>query len=254
MAAIPANLLLLHHGEETLWQRSLTQIQADPDLADHLDLTERVMDAIDVLRKSFTASDDERAISHLGLRTFNNFATAWKLAASGYYQPAVSLLRDIIETINLVSYFQIAPGELARWRAADARTLKNDFSPAPIRKALDDHAGRGKSKREAIYRKFSVLAGHPNMAGFAMLRPRGMDAQIGPFSDVTALRAVLEEMGMLAVQAGFAFCIHLNERDPLGSASVKRFLTGAMDYSGKFLGRVYSAAERAELERLFATP
>lgn len=56
MPEIPANLLRLHYGEETLWQSSLAQIQADLDLADHLDLTERVMDAIDVLRKSFTAS------------------------------------------------------------------------------------------------------------------------------------------------------------------------------------------------------
>lgn len=90
-------------------------------------------------------------------------------------------------------------------------------------------------------------------AGFAMLRPKGMDAQVGPFSDVTALRAVLEEMGMLAVQAGFAFCVYLDTTTPLGSGTAKRFLVGAMDFSGKYLGRMYSPAERKDVERLFVT-
>jgi len=253
MSLVPDNLLRLHNGEETLWLRSLALVKASPDLTGHLDMTERTMDVIDVLRQTYTATDDERTISHLGLRVFNLFATAWKLAATGYYQPSSLLLRDIIESSNLVHYFQIDPSQVARWRTADDRTRKRDFSPAPVRKALDDHAGKGRSKREEIYKKFSTLAGHPTVTGFAMLRPKGMDAQIGPFSDVTALRAVLEEMGMLAVQAGFAFCIYLDTTTPLGSGTAKRFLVGAMDFSGKYLGRVYSPAERQDVERLFET-
>lgn len=252
MPTVPDNLLRLHAGEDDLWTRTLALIAETPDLLDHLDITERAMDVIDVLRQSYTTTDDERTISHFGLRSFNSFATAWKLAASGYYQPSALLLRDVIETTNLVNYFQIAPGEIAHWRTADARTLKNDFSPAPIRKALDDHAGKGKSKREEIYKKFSVLAGHPTLKGFAMLRPQGMEAQIGPFLDLSALRAVLEEMSMLASQAGFAFCVHLDTDTALGNGTARRFLIAAMDFSGKYLGRSYSATERADVERLFS--
>ncbi len=253
MSPVPENLLLLHTGEEALWTRTLELVDASPDLADHLEITERVMDLIDVLRKTYTTTDDERTISHLGLRVFNLFATAWKLAATGYYQPAAALLRDIIETSNLVHYFQIDRSQVARWYNADARTLKRDFSPAAVRKVLDDHVGMGRSKREEIYKKFSTLAGHPTAAGFALLRPKGMDAHMGPFSDVTALRAVLEEMGMLAVQSGFAFCVYLDTTTPLGSGTAKRFLVGAMDFSGKYSGRVYSPDERQDVERLFGT-
>jgi len=252
VASIPANLLLLHQGEEELHQRALHLIAAAPDLADQLDIVERAMDVMDKLRQHYQADDDERAISHLAIRAFNGFATAWKLMASGYYQAATLILRDIIETTNLVSAFYTDRSLIEKWRKADRRTLKQDFVPVAVRKILDDHAGLGKSRREEIYIKFSTLAGHPTIDRFAMLRPQGMSAHMGPFSDATALRAVLEEMGMLAPQAGFAFCVYLDTALEDCSAVAHRFLTGAMDYSGKYLGKSYSAEERAEVDRLFA--
>lgn len=252
MPKVPDNLLLLHQGEEVLRQRALSLIETTADLADHLSITERAMDVMDMLRQHYQADDDERAISHLGIRTFNGFATAWKLMASGYYQAAALILRDIVETTNLVNAFHIDRSLIEKWRKADRRTLKRDFAPAAVRKILDDAAGRGKSRREEIYIKFSTLAGHPTLSGFAMLRPQGMDAHIGPFSDPTALRAVLEEMGMLAPQAGFAFCIYLNTNIEACRQVANYFLVGAMDYSGKYLGKTYSDEERAEVDRLFA--
>lgn len=248
---IPANLLFLHQGEEELRQRAIDLVQRCPDLADHLDLTERAMDVMDMLRQHYQADDDERAISHLGIRAFNGFATTWKLMASGYYQTAALVLRDIVETTNLVNAFHVDRALVEKWRKADRRTLKRDFAPAAVRKVLDDAAGLGKSRREEIYIKFSTLAGHPTLDGFAMLRPKGMDAQIGPFSDPTALRAVLEEMGMLAPQAGFAFCLYLDESIDVCRQVVHRFLTGAMDYSEKYLAKSYSTSERAEVDRIF---
>ena len=53
-----------------------------------------------------------------------------------------------------------------------------------------------------MYRLFSELAGHPSMEGFAMLRPKGLDARIGPFLDPTALEATASELGRLAIQVG----------------------------------------------------
>lgn len=207
---VPTNLLLLHQGEEQLRDRAMSLVENNPDLADHLAITERAMDVMDMLRQRYQADDDQRAISHLAIRAFNGFATAWKLMASGYYQAATLLLRDIVETINLVNIFHVDRALIEKWRKADRRTLKYEFGPAAARKILDDAAGLGKSRREEIYIKFSTMAGHPTFDGFAMLRPKGMDAHIGPFSDLTALRAVLEEMGMLAPQAGFAFCVYLD--------------------------------------------
>ena len=48
MTSVPANLLLLHQGEETLFERTLQLVEACPDLADHLAITERAMDVLDV--------------------------------------------------------------------------------------------------------------------------------------------------------------------------------------------------------------
>lgn len=248
---VPANLLSLHQGEEDLRQRALILVETNPDLADHLGITECAMDVMDTLRQHYQADDDERTISHLGIRAFNGFATAWKLMASGYYQAATLILRDIIETTNLVNAFHVDRALIEKWRKADRRILKRDFGPAAVRKILDDAAGLGKSRREDIYIKFSTLAGHPTLDGFAMLRPNGMDAHIGPFSDITALRAVLEEMGMLAPQAGFAFCINLDTSIDACSQVAHYFLAGAMDYSGKYLGKTYSDEERSEVDRLF---
>jgi hypothetical protein len=64
----------------------------------------------------------------------------------------------------------------------------------------------------------------------------------------------MEEMGMLAAQAGFAFCIYLDTSIDACSQVAHHFLTGAMDYSGKYLGKLYSDEERAEVDRLFARP
>lgn len=43
MAGIPQNLLMLHAGEEELFGRTTQLVSACPDLADHLDITERAM-------------------------------------------------------------------------------------------------------------------------------------------------------------------------------------------------------------------
>ena len=71
-----------------------------------------------------------------------------------------------------------------------------------VRTKLDDRDGFTERKRAAMYDMFSELAGHATMQSIAMLRPKGMDAQIGPFFDVTVLEAVLSEMGRLAIQVG----------------------------------------------------
>lgn len=249
--SIPNNLRTLHGGEEYLRAKTMEFIQEAPDLADHLDLMERTMDILDMLRQHHEDTDDGKTIVQLGMRCFNSFAAAWKLTASGYYQAAVATLRDLIETSELVDYFHGAPEQMAVWRKADPKQLVREFGPSVIRKALDDRAGLGKSRREQIYKMFCTLGSHPTLNGFAMLRPNGMDAVIGPFVDMKLLRPVLEEAGQLAARVGFVFNLHLDTTiDPCNQVA-HRFLAGAMEYSGKYLGKAYTQAERNEVDRLF---
>lgn len=71
-----------------------------------------------------------------------------------------------------------------------------------------------------------------------MLRPKGMDAQIGPFFDITAFEAVLSEMGRLAIQVGE----HLDGfmPDPLGKSLVLRY--GFLLVKRRWIKRFYSDA------------
>lgn len=249
---VPANLLLLHkHEEESMWAKSLELVNKSPDLADHLDMMERAMDVLDMLRKHHTATDHDRALTMLGLRCFNSFAASWKLTATGYYQASAALLRDIIETSELVDYIREDPELIQKWLVAERKQRVSQFGPKSVRDALDKRMGLGKSQREAVYQKFCNLATHPSPVGFAMLCPTGMDAHNGPFVDPAFLRGVLEETGRLAALAGFVFVMLLDKPD-IGCKQVEhRFLIGVMDYSGKYLGKTYSHEERAELDEIF---
>ncbi|MEN4950280.1 hypothetical protein [Stenotrophomonas sp. TWI819] len=251
MKTIATNFITLHGEEERLRGLAIQAIENTPDLLVHLEITHRAMDVLDMLRKHFTANSDELAISHLGIRVFNAFASAIKLSLSGYYQAGVMVMRDVIETSELVELFQLDMQQLERWKVADQATLIREFTPGKVRKELDKAAGKGKSRREEIYKKFSHYAAHPSVDGFAMLRPKGMDSRCGPFPDITALRAVLEEMGELAVRAGFAFAIFLDSSIGECNAVNHKFLRTAMDFAERYHGKIYTDQDRLEVDRLF---
>lgn len=253
MTGLPHNLLLLHEGEEELRAKALDAVARDTDFQAHLAITERAMNLLDpYVRLQVESGDDGRAIQHLAIRTFNGLASAWKLMASGYYQKAAALQRDLIETIFLVNYFHVAPEKIAVWRAADRKTLLNTFGPSAIRKALDNHAGKGKSRREEIYQMFSTLAAHPSKAGFDMLRPsEGDGAVIGPFWDPVTFKAVLEEQGKLAIQAGLSFAMFASETQSDVKSAIHSFLVLSMRYGVQCLGMKYTDESIAELDRLY---
>jgi len=254
MTPLPDNLVLLHEGEETLRGKALEIVAANKALQEHLAITERAMNVLDVyVRQQVAEDDDGRAIQHLGIRVFNGLACSWKLTSTGYHQKAAMIQRDLVETISLVNYLHYFPDQVAAWRVADRTALIREFGPHQIRKALDARTGAGKSRREAIYQKFSMLAAHPSKLGFEMLRPQGGDgAVIGPFMDPAALRGLLEEQGTLAVQAGFAFLTFLTKNTPVTRLATRTFLTNAMVYANAYLGMSYSSEEIAEFERAFA--
>ena len=50
------------------------------------------------------------------MRTFNAFAASIKLTLSGYHQNSALILRDVMETVFLLSLFAGDPSLVARWR------------------------------------------------------------------------------------------------------------------------------------------
>jgi hypothetical protein len=203
MMKLPDNLDSLHGQEEQLREKALALIEKDRALGLHLVVTEQAMNLCDVLRQYHTDDEDLKVIQVLGMRMFNAFGASMKLGLSGYIQNSALILRDVLETVFLIDLFDGDRALIAKWRFADAKTLRQHFSPAAVRKALDDRYGHTTRKREEQYKLFSELAGHPTMKSSWMMRPqKDGDAVIGPFIEKTSLEAVLSEMGRLAVQAG----------------------------------------------------
>jgi hypothetical protein len=177
---LPENLQSLHSQEEQLRAKALELVTEDKKLRLHLAVIEQAMNLGDLLRQYPTDDEDMKVIQILGMRMFNAFGASLKLALSGYVQNSVPLMRDILETVFLVDLFRGDSDLIKKWRFADSKTLRSDFSPVAVRKALDDRYGHTTRRREE----------------------KDGDAVIGPFIEKTSLEAVLSEMGRLAVQAG----------------------------------------------------
>lgn len=200
---LPPKLLSLHLGEEHHRSVAIDLIGKDPRLRLHLDIVEHAMDLADRLRQFPTDDEDVKVTQALSIRLFNAFGAAVKLALSGYNQNAAMVLRDILETVFLLDFFQGDRPSIEKWRMADRKTRLREYSPLRIREALDTRYGHTEKKRAAMYKMFSELAGHPTMIGTHMLRPRkDGDIVIGPFIEGTSLDAVLSEAGRLAIQVG----------------------------------------------------
>lgn len=161
------------------------------------------MDMADVIRQHPKEDENFKVIKMLTIRLFNAFGASLNLMLSGYIQNATLIMRDTLETIFLLDLFSSDYTSIEQWRFADKNEMKKKFSPAAVRKYLDTRDGFTEKKREATYKMFSDLAGHPNMHSQHMMRPLpGEDIVMGPFMEKTALTAGLEEMAKLAVQAG----------------------------------------------------
>lgn len=200
---MPENLINLHFGEEQLREKALGIIEGNERLKLHLVIVEAAMDLGDIFRQFDTRHEDLKVVQALGMRTFNALGASLKLALSGYHQNSALILRDVLETVFLISLFAGDRTLIEKWRLADKKARMKDFSPVKVRIALDTRDGFTSKRRAEMYDLFSELAGHPTMKSAWMMRPqKDGDAVIGPFMEATALEAVVSEMGRLAVQVG----------------------------------------------------
>ena len=190
---IPINLLTMHAEQLAIREKSLTFINANNDLSDHLSLIEVCMDSLDQFRQIETNDEDLNTCILLGLRLFNSAASAWNLMVLGYYQNAAALIRDIIETGFLLGDFRNDKKHISQWRTSNDNDRKRDFKPVAVRIRLDGVDGYTEKKRASVYNDFCELAAHPHPRGFLMIENNGLRRN-GPFFDAKLLRAILEEL------------------------------------------------------------
>jgi len=200
---LPENLSSLHRQEQLLREQAVKIINNDLKLSLHLNVIERAMSLAKIVADYPTEDEDFKVVKMLSIRMFNAFGASLALMATGYHQNSGLVMRDILETVFLLDLFVSNPKEIERWRFADKKSQREDFSPAAVRKKLDDRDGFTSKKREAAYKMLSELAAHPNMHSQHMLRPeKGGDIVTGPFMEETTLFAGVSELGKIAIQAG----------------------------------------------------
>ncbi len=112
-------------------------------------------------------------------------------------------MRDVMETMFLMDLFKTDHSAIERWRCANDNKSKREFFPAKVRETLDVRDGTETGKRNEAYKMLCELATHPTMGTQYMIRPElDSDMLTGPFMGDTILRQGLEQLGVLAVQAG----------------------------------------------------
>lgn len=195
MATPPDNLRSLHQHEESIRVDSLAAIAADEALLEHLQAVHDALNHLTVLLQiESTPGCDLHTLQLFAIRLFNTGASALKLGLSGYYQTAFLLLRDSLELVNLVDLFRADPTNISKWKAADDKKLKKDFSPAAVRTVLASFPQYAGQNRKNLYALFSSHAAHMTYKGFQLVSPRNSPT-LGPFFELKLLRALLEDMG-----------------------------------------------------------
>jgi hypothetical protein len=71
-------------------------------------------------------------------RAYNLGCAAFHLLMLGFYDEALGLIRGIGELSNIVILAAEDPEAIQEWINADAKTLRNKFRPAQVRKLLED--------------------------------------------------------------------------------------------------------------------
>lgn len=203
--AFPENFTTLHKGEEQVRALSIQAIENNPDLHLHVAVVEKSADFVLFLFTATHRDEDDLTIRLLGIRLFNGMSAALKMLLSGYYQVAALQIRDLIKTLFLLDLLQTDKALISQWRNADEDTRWKRFSPAKVRKALDTRDSLIGKRRGKLYALFSNLAGHPNPAGFALLRLADGSHHCGPFFEASRLDATLSELAQAALQAGTNF-------------------------------------------------
>lgn len=251
MPAFPENFDLLAGGEEEIRLKSRAHIVSSSDLTLHARMIERAMSMLDHTAKRRPHSDeDDLVLQMLAARLFNSGASAMKLLMTGYYQSAVMIMRDTLETTFLLDYFRSNHDQIAVWRTCDEKQRIKQFGAGKIRNALDDRDGYTERKRGEAYNLLCQLGTHATYTGFQMLQAKGSNlAHVGPFFEPASLDAVLSELAKTIMQAG-AQTRYAEERDILDYRMSIDYLTMQAEWSDHFFGTTMDRSKIAEIKEM----
>jgi len=250
---LPDNLQGLHGEEERIRTESSLCINANEALNDHVELLHSCLDMLHAAQVNAPRelSDDEQVIYGLGIRLFNSGSCFLKLLLSGYYQGAVSFLRDIVEAGFLLDYFDFRPESIAAWRKGEI----DEFKPYKIRQALDTRDGFEEKGRAERYGFLSTYGTHATFKGFALVATeKGLT--LGPFMSEKLLAGTLTD-GALHFAHPVLICLTHHKGLTLEQMKARvGFLDLINTWFGKYRDPEIAASslkQIAELRQLFSS-
>ena len=93
-------------------------------------------------------------------RAYNLGSSAYLLASFGYYDEALNLVRGIGEIANIVSLSVLDKKSLREWLEANPNTRRKKFSPARVRRILEERGQTLMYADSDWYAKFCELYTH----------------------------------------------------------------------------------------------
>lgn len=195
-------------------------IASDGDMTRHLRMINTCLECLSRLPEFHHERNfSEITVLRLGVRCFNSGASALRLLRCGYFQPAVTMMRDLLEVCCLMDLFAKEPPSLRDWLSMTDKERMKHFKPARVRERLEKFDGSGVKERQAAYNMFSEIAAHANPNGHHLISPDNL-TRIGPFVDYSYFRPGIEELASRLSSATAAFC-NLITTDEAAALAVK---------------------------------
>ena len=142
MDVVGANLPVFLVDEALIVVAHDRMIASDPDLVQHLNFINHSLDCFSQLPKLHKEKDEEElAVLRLAIRCFNSGAAALKLLRCGYFQPALTMVRDLVEVSFLMDLFKKEPASLRDWLRLPEEARKRKFKPVSVRQQLKSPSG-----------------------------------------------------------------------------------------------------------------
>jgi len=240
----------LYKWEEENRTKSILEINAEPQLKDHLGIFYDSLNLIFDLTINFgNPNDDELTIQYIGIRLFNDAVASFKLMLAGYYQISFNIQRDILETGFLLDYFTSYPEKIQHWKQCSNSQRQKFYTPAKVREALDRRDGFTQKKREKIYKNMCEYASHVSYPGIKLVASNGF-AKIGPFFDKKYLKSCIQELAMRIPQFTLIYLGLFKNLPPKFLKTKVDFIASLKAWSQKYFNIKIENIDTNELKKL----
>jgi len=147
----------------------------------------------------------DHTLQYLSGRAFNLGYTSYALIRMGYYDEALNQVRSMGELANLQSLFFCNLKYFEDWKSASKKERLNRFSPAAVRKLIEDEGGV-LIMDSSTYSHLCELSTHVTPDTVPNLHSDDKRPRVGGFQQPDGLKMAVEvlETTLFCVATGFA--------------------------------------------------